>query len=163
MYGLSAGVVWQLNSTLETEIHVGTSQIDEDSTTTDTVGGASLKLIGERLRASLEYERSVAGSGSGGFTSADNARGSVSYAYSPVMNFGSSVSWRKNLDTDLFSGIENGVENENESTTVELWADRKLTERWHVRASWQFRQQKSEFDSEAHIVKVSLRYDLPEF
>jgi hypothetical protein len=162
-YGLTAGVSWQLNSIVETEIHVGASQIDKDNRTTDPVGGASLKFTGERLRTRLEYKRSVAASGSGGFIKADNARGSVSYAYSAVTNFGSSVSWRKNLDPDPVFGNENGDENENENTTAELWADRKLAERWYVRASWQFKQQKSEFDSEAHIVNVSMRYDLPEF
>jgi hypothetical protein len=161
-YGLTAGVSWQLNSIVETEIHVGAAQVDKDNiSTSDPVGGASLKFAGERLSASLGYERVVTASGSGGFIGADNARGSVSYAYSIVTNFGGSVSWRKNLDTDQFSGNDNGKKNEN--TTVQLWADRKLAERWYVRASWQFKQQKSAFDSEAHIVKASLRYDLPEF
>jgi len=161
-YGLTAGVSWRLNSIVETEIHVGASLIDRDNiSTSDPVGGASLKFTGERLSASLGYERVVTASGSGGFIKADTAQGSVSYAYSLVTNFGGSVSWRKNLDTDQLSGNDNGKKNEN--TTVDLWADRKLAELWYVRASWQFRQQKSAFDSEAHIVKVSLRYDLPEF
>jgi len=149
-YSFATGAEWKLNEFLESTIKAGIVHIDEENNDTNWSGSVGLKYYGERLEAALDVERSTSASGSGGYAEADSAIVNLTYNYSQVTSLGGSINWRDNR-----SGSE------IEAANASLWAERELNEFWSIRTSWQFRRQDSNHSGEAHVLLLSVRYNVP--
>lgn len=161
-YSSFAGVEWQLNEFIGSDLYAGAVYVDDEIYGNDTNwnGGADLTYKNEKLEGRLGYARETDASGAGGYEEADTVGASFTYNYSLLTRLGGSTDWRKNRSTL-----------DNDTVRVELWADRDLAEFWTIRASWRFRQedgsgqfrpQGEQGKAEANIVMFSLRYTVPE-
>lgn len=155
LYSLTVGSTWKLSDLLGVDTNISFVEVAELEDSSNINWVAALNYKGGRLSAILNFSRAIQAGSAGGYRESDNVSTQLAYQWSPSVDIGFSVSWRKNAAAFL-------EEIGNEVRKAEISLDKELSEQWSLITSWQFVQLKDVFESDAHIFSLSVRYTLPD-